>query len=317
MSAKPLVSRRQPPNGDAAETVIIGERHGIATPVVVGGPEFVVAAGPCSVEGRDMILDTARMVGGVGGRLLRGGAYKPRTSPYAFQGLGRPALEHLTEAREATGLAIVTEVLDVRHVPHVARVADMLQIGARNMQNVPLLTAAGETGLPVLIKRGFSATIQELLNAAEYVMVTGNRNVILCERGIRTFETATRNTLDISAIPVLKRETHLPIIVDPSHAAGDAGLVIPLARAALAVGADGVLVEVHPNPETALSDGEQSLAFDAFARMMDELERLAIPLGRRIGPTATVDRPVADAPAVKHGRGRRDLSGARVAERTA
>jgi 3-deoxy-7-phosphoheptulonate synthase len=317
MSAKPLVSRRQSPNGDSPETVIIGARHGIAAPVVVGGPEFVVAAGPCSVEGRDMILDTARTVGSAGARLLRGGAYKPRTSPYAFQGLGRPALEHLAEAREATGLAIVTEVLDVRHVPHVARVADVLQIGARNMQNVPLLTAAGETGLPVLVKRGFSATIQELLNAAEYVMVTGNRNVILCERGIRTFETATRNTLDISAIPVLKRETHVPVIIDPSHAAGDADLVIPLARAALAVGADGVLVEVHPDPATALSDGEQSLAYDAFAQMMQELERLAPPLGRRIGSTSVADRAMTDAPMVKHGRGRRDIPGTRVAERTA
>jgi 3-deoxy-7-phosphoheptulonate synthase len=317
MSAKPLVSRRQPANGDAPETVIIGERHGIVTPVVVGGPEFMVAAGPCSVEGREMILDTARAVGGEGARMLRGGAYKPRTSPYAFQGLGRPALDHLAEARQATGLAIVTEVLDVRHIPHVARVADVLQIGARNMQNVPLLTAVGETGLPVLIKRGFSATIQELLNAAEYVMVTGNRNVILCERGIRTFETATRNTLDISAIPVLKRETHLPVIVDPSHAAGDADLVIPLARAALAVGADGVLVEVHPNPDAALSDGEQSLAFEAFARLMEELGRLAGPLGRRIGSPAFTDRPLADASAVRAGRGRREIASARVAERTA
>jgi 3-deoxy-7-phosphoheptulonate synthase len=317
MSAKPLVSRREPPNGDTPETVIIGERHGIATPVVVGGPEFVVAAGPCSVEGRDMILETARTVGGAGARLLRGGAYKPRSSPYTFQGLGRPALDHLAEARETSGLAVVTEVLDVRLVPQVARVADVLQIGARNMQNVPLLTAAGETGLPVLIKRGFSATIQELLHAAEYVLVTGNRRVILCERGIRTFETATRNTLDISAIPVLKRETHLPVIVDPSHAAGDAGLVIPLARAALAVGADGLLVEVHPDPDTALSDGEQSLSFDAFARLMVELERLAVPLGRRIGATSFADRGVADTATVKSGRGRRDISSNRVAERTA
>jgi 3-deoxy-7-phosphoheptulonate synthase len=254
-------------------------RAGRAT---IGGDAVAVVAGPCSVEGREMLLETAELVRAAGATLLRGGAFKPRTSPYAFQGMGAPALELLREARERTGLAIVTEVMDTRQVELVADVADVLQIGARNMQNFSLLAEVGRSERPVLLKRGLAATVRELLMAAEYVMAHGNRDVILCERGIRTFESGTRNTLDISAIPVLKSETHLPVIVDPSHAAGRAALVAPLAFAAVAAGADGLIVEVHPDPECALSDGEQSLTPAAFAGLMEQLGAFASAAGRSL-----------------------------------
>jgi 3-deoxy-7-phosphoheptulonate synthase len=236
MTDTPLVARtcQLPPHPVVVETL-----HG--PPLQIGADSFVVAAGPCSVEGLGMLLETAHAVCSAGAKLLRGGAFKPRTSPYAFQGLGAEALEMLAEARRATGLCVVTEVLDIRHVDLIAGVADVLQIGARNMHNVPLLAAVAATAKPILLKRGSSATISELLSAAEYLAVHGNTRIVLCERGIRTFEPATRNTLDIAAVPVLKRETHLPVFVDPSHAAGDARYVRALARAALAAGADGLI----------------------------------------------------------------------------
>ncbi len=260
---------------------------GDAARATVGGAALTVIAGPCSVEGRDMLFATARSVREAGAVMLRGGAFKPRTSPYAFQGLGDEALRLLVEARAETGLPVVTEVMDTRQVEKVAAHVDMLQIGARNMQNFPLLSEVGRVDRPVLLKRGMSATVRELLMAAEYVMVQGNRQVILCERGIRTFETATRNTLDVAAIPVLKRETHLPVIVDPSHAAGHTELVAPLAFAAVAAGADGLMVEVHPCPEAALSDGDQSLTPQAFAALMGNLRPFARAVGRDVsGDTA-------------------------------
>jgi len=227
-----------------------------------------------------MLLDSARAVKAAGAAMLRGGAYKPRTSPYAFQGMGDDALELLSSARAATGLPVVTEVMDVRQIERVAMHADMIQVGARNMQNFTLLTELGQCGKPVLLKRGSSARIDELLLAAEYVMTHGNDAVVLCERGIRTFETATRNTLDVSAIPVLKRETHLPVIVDPSHAGGRAELVLPLALAAIAAGADGLIVEVHPDPATARSDAEQQLTFAQFAALMRRVAMIAVATGR-------------------------------------
>jgi 3-deoxy-7-phosphoheptulonate synthase len=236
-----------------------------------------------------MLLETAHAVRAAGATMLRGGAFKPRTSPYAFQGLGAEALRLLADVRAETGLPVVTEVMDTRQVDLVAEHADMLQVGARNMQNFALLAELGHVRRPILLKRGLSATIKELLMAAEYIMANGNHDIVLCERGIRTYETATRNTLDIAAIPVLKRETHLPVIVDPSHAGGDADLVAPLAFAAIAAGADGLIVEVHPDPENALSDGDQSLAPPAFATMMQQLEAFAAVTGRSIGlgsPTA-------------------------------
>jgi 3-deoxy-7-phosphoheptulonate synthase len=251
-----------------------------------GGKAISVIAGPCSVEGREMLLSVARDVRHAGASMLRGGAFKPRTSPYAFQGLGEQALRLLVEVRAATGLPVVTEVMDTRQVDLVAEHADMLQVGARNMQNFALLAELGRVRRPVLLKRGLSATVKELLMAAEYIMANGNHDVVLCERGIRTFETATRNTLDIAAIPVLKRESHLPVIVDPSHAGGDAALVAPLAFAAIAAGADGLIVEVHPDPERALSDGDQSLAPPAFASLMQSLEAFAAAAGRTIGAPA-------------------------------
>jgi 3-deoxy-7-phosphoheptulonate synthase len=256
---------------------------------VVGARELIVIGGPCSVEGRDMLQDTARAVQASGARGLRGGAFKPRSSPYAFQGMGRAALELLAEVRRDTGLPIVTEVLDPRQVELVADYADVLQVGARNMQNFALLTEIGLTRKPVLLKRGLSATITELLMSAEYVLAQGNTQVMLCERGIRTYETSTRNTLDIAAIPVLKRETHLPVLVDPSHAAGTASLVTPLAMAAIAAGADGLLVEVHPDPTCAQSDGEQSLTFDAFADLMRQARLVAGAVGRTLGAPAAVE----------------------------
>ena len=253
----------------------------------VGGTDLAVIAGPCSVENRGMLQETARAVRHAGAGLLRGGAFKPRSSPYAFQGLGLEALHMLSEVRAEFGLPIVTEVMDTRQVEVVAEHADVLQVGARNMQNFALLTELGHVQRPVLLKRGLSATLKELLMAAEYIMAQGNRSVILCERGIRTFESATRNTLDVAAIPVLKRETHLPVIVDPSHAGGRADLVAPLAFAAIAAGADGLIVEVHPAPEHALSDGDQSLTFDAFADLMARIEPFARAAGRTLQARAT------------------------------
>jgi 3-deoxy-7-phosphoheptulonate synthase len=237
----------------------------------LGNGEFAVIAGPCSVEGREMLLETGLAVKEAGAIALRGGAFKPRTSPYSFRGLGVEALELLAEARERTGLPVVTEVMDTRHVGLIGRYADVLQVGARNMQNFSLLSEVGESEKPVLLKRGMSATIEDFLNAAEYVLSCGNKRVILCERGIRTFERATRNTLDIGAIPVLKMETHLPVIVDPSHAAGRRDLVLPLALAAVAAGADGLMVEVHPDPDRARSDGDQSLSPAQFAALMADV----------------------------------------------
>ncbi|HEY3287360.1 MAG TPA: 3-deoxy-7-phosphoheptulonate synthase [Gemmatimonadaceae bacterium] len=259
------------PLGDAAGTAL-------------GGRRVVVAAGPCSVENAEMLVETAIGVRDRGAAMLRGGAFKPRTSPWAFQGLGVQGLALLAEARAATGLPVVTEVMDPRHVDLVAEHADMLQIGARNMQNYALLAEVGRVRRPVLLKRGLSGTITELLLAAEHIMARGNELVVLCERGIRTYETATRNTLDVAAIPVLKRETHLPVIVDPSHAAGRADLVAPLAFAAIAAGADGLIVEVHPRPGEAMSDGEQSLTLDAFGAMMQSLALFAEAAGRTLAP---------------------------------
>jgi len=250
--------------------------------VEVGGNELVVIAGPCSVEGDEMLRSTAKSVAAAGARGLRGGAFKPRTSPYAFNGMGTQGLEILARARAESGLPIVTEVMDTRHVEEVAGHADVLQVGARNMQNFALLTEVGRVHRPVLLKRGMSSTIRDLLLAAEYVMKQGNMQVILCERGIRTFETATRNTFDLAAIPVLKRETHLPVIADPSHAGGRRDLVAPLAFAAIAAGADGLMVEVHPTPDEALSDGDQSLDFQAFSEFMNRLRPFAAAAERTL-----------------------------------
>ena len=240
--------------------------------VEIGGGEFVVMAGPCSVESEKQIMETAQAVVAAGAKILRGGAFKPRTSPYDFQGLELEGLKLLAKAREATGLAIITEVMSDRDVDMVAEYADVMQVGARNMQNFALLKTLGKCGRAVLLKRGMSSTLNELLMSAEYITAHGNPNVVLCERGIRTFETATRNTCDISSIPVLNELTHLPVVLDPSHATGKRSLVPALSRAAVAIGADGLLVEVHPAPEKALSDGAQSLDFNQFRRMMDDLQ---------------------------------------------
>ena len=250
----------------------------------VGGRDVVVVAGPCSVEGGDMLRETAAAVRAAGAHGIRGGAFKPRSSPYSFQGMGQPGLELLVEVRETHGLPVVTEVMDTRQVELVAGYADMLQIGTRNMQNFNLLTEVGRVQRPVLLKRGMSATIKDLLMSAEYIMKQGNSQVILCERGIRTFETATRNTFDLAAIPVLKRETHLPVFADPSHAGGRRDLVAALAFAAIAAGADGLLVEVHPDPESAWSDGDQSLDFGEFEGMMGQLAPFAEAAGRTLAP---------------------------------
>jgi 3-deoxy-7-phosphoheptulonate synthase len=246
----------------------------------VGDQGICVIAGPCSVESEAMFLEIASMVRDAGAQFLRGGAYKPRSSPYSFQGLGEKGLEILAKARELTGLSVVTEVLSEVDVPLVYKYADVLQIGARNMQNFPLLKTVGRFAKPVLLKRGMSATIEEWLMSAEYVLSEGNPNVILCERGIRTFETYTRNTLDISAVPVVKQCSHLPVIIDPSHASGDVRYVASLARAGVAAGADGLMIEVHNNPEAALSDGKQSLKPDAFSVLMKEIRDIARALGR-------------------------------------
>ena len=250
--------------------------------VEVGGKRLAVIAGPCSVEGREMVLEMARAVKAAGARLLRGGAFKPRTSPYTFQGLGEEALRYLAEAREATGLPIVTELMDPRDAPLVLKYADLIEIGARNMQNFRLLKEVGSHRKPVLLKRGMSSSIKELLMSAEYILSEGNYNVILCERGIRTFEDFTRNTLDLSAVPALKSLTHLPVIVDPSHGTGKWDLVPPMALAAVAAGADGLMVEVHPKPEDALSDGPQALVPKRFERLMADLTALAPVVGRTL-----------------------------------
>ncbi len=277
----PLVSREHRP--ETTRVKIDG--------VAIGGEELVVMAGPCAVESRPQILAAAAAVAAAGASVLRGGAFKPRTSPYSFQGLGEQGLELLAEARSATGLSVVTEVVAPEDVSLVARYADILQIGARNMQNYRLLEAMGDQPRPVLLKRGLVATLDELLLAAEYIVSAGDPRVILCERGIRTFEKSTRNTLDISAVPVLRERTHLPVIVDPSHAAGRRELVPALARAAVAAGADGLLVEVHPDPDQAVSDGRQSLTPETFEGMMRELAAVASALGRRLGPAAARAEP--------------------------
>ncbi len=250
--------------------------------ITIGGEGIVVMAGPCAVESAEQINTIAAAVARAGARVLRGGAFKPRTSPYSFQGLGKEGLVLLREAADAHGMLVVTEAMDASQVGIVARYADIIQIGARNMQNFVLLREVGRAEKPVLLKRGFSATIKEFLMAAEYIMSEGNERVILCERGIRTFSDFTRFTLDLAAVPVLKRETHLPVIVDPSHATGRRDMVIPLARAAVAAGADGVMVEVHHRPEEALSDGPQALLPEQFERLMRELAPIARTIGRRL-----------------------------------
>jgi 3-deoxy-7-phosphoheptulonate synthase len=248
----------------------------------IGGNHIAVMAGPCAVENKTLLLEIAKEVKSAGANFLRGGAFKPRTSPYAFQGLEEEGLQYLAETRERVGLPVVTEVMDPRDIDLIVKYADVLQIGARNMQNFRLLKDVGLCRKPVLLKRGISATIKEWLMSAEYIMSGGNHQVILCERGIRTYETATRNTLDLSAIPVLKQMTHLPVIVDPSHAVGKWDLVAPMAKAAVAAGADGLIIEVHSNPEEALCDGEQSLKPKSFKQLMDELKPIAAAVGRTI-----------------------------------
>lgn len=250
--------------------------------VTVGGKAVVVVAGPCSVENREMLFEMATFVKKAGARILRAGAFKPRTSPYAFQGLGVEGLKYLADVRKEVGLPIITEVMDPRDVEMVGEVADVLQIGARNTQNFNLLRAVGRCSKPVLLKRGISGTIEELLMSAEYILSEGNPNVILCERGIRTFEKATRNTLDISAVPVLRAESHLPIVVDPSHGTGRWDLVSPMSLAAVAAGADGIMVEVHPNPEEALSDGAQALLPKTFEKLMASIRAVAAAVGRSV-----------------------------------
>ncbi len=272
-----LASREYRPTDSVV--MIGGEPIGGTSPIAL-------MAGPCSVEHQDQVTAAAVGVAAAGANLLRGGAFKPRTSPYSFQGLADEGLRMLAAARHASGLPVVTEVMAPDQVPLVARYADALQIGTRNMQNFNLLRAVGEAGRPVLLKRGMMSTVEELLLSAEYVLAAGNGNVVLCERGIRTFETATRNTLDINAVPLLKRLTHLPVIVDPSHATGRADLVAAVSRAAIAAGADGLLVEVHPHPEQAWSDGEQSLTPAAFADLVVQCGRVAEAVGRRL-PTTT------------------------------
>ncbi len=255
----------------------------------VGGDDIVIIAGPCAVESKSQILETAHAVREAGANALRGGVFKPRTSPYAFQGLGEEGLEYLAEAREQTGMPIVVEIMSQVQLDLMLKYVDVFQVGARNMQNFNLLRMLGETRKSVLLKRGLSATIEELLMSAEYILAGGNKQVILCERGIRTFETSTRNTTDINAIPVLKNLTHLPVILDPSHATGHFDYVAPIARAGIAAGADGIIVEVHPDPAHAASDGKQSLKPEKFAEMVKQVKAIAEVMGRRIAP---VNKPV-------------------------
>ena len=252
------------------------------TGVEVGGSEIIIIAGPCAVESREQLFETARSVKAGGASILRGGAFKPRSSPYNFQGLGEEGLKLLSIIRKETGLPVVTEVMDTRQVELVASYADMIQIGSRNMQNYPLLKEAGMCHKPVLLKRGMMATIEEFLLAAEYILNQGNEQIILCERGIRTFETSTRNTLDLSAVPMLKRLSHLPVIVDPSHGTGLRWMVPSMSKAAIAVGADGLIVEVHYKPEEAICDGYQSLSLDEFDLLMADLKKIAKAIGREI-----------------------------------
>ncbi len=252
--------------------------------VTIGGDEVVVMSGPCSVEGEEMMMDTAHMARKAGARILRGGAFKPRSSPYSFRGMGVEGLKLLAKAREETGLPVVTEVMTAEDVKVVAEYADILQVGARNMQNFILLDEVGKINKPVLLKRGFANTYEELLLSAEYVMAGGNQEVILCERGIRTFEDYTRNTLDLAAIPVLKRLSHLPIIADPSHGTGRWHLVEPMALAAVAAGTHGLIIEVHPNPDKALSDGPQSLTFENFQKLMDGVRSIATIVNKKVAP---------------------------------
>ena len=267
-----------------AESTVVRLPAGLS----VGGDEVLVMAGPCSVESERQILDAARAVREAGATVLRAGAFKPRSSPYSFQGLGLAGLDLLARAREETGLLIVTEVMDTEDMDAVAQVADIIQIGARNMQNYSLLKRAGRVGKPILLKRGLSATIQELLLSAEYILAAGNPNVILCERGVRGFDPATRNLFDLSAVAVVHGLSHLPIIADPSHGTGHRDMVIPMARAAVAAGADGLLVEVHPNPDRALSDGAQSLYPEQFERLMKEVRLIAEAIGRRVAEPAGI-----------------------------
>ncbi len=271
-SAATLVNRRT----NANDTVI--NVNGIE----IGGKEIVIIAGPCAVENREQLLETAKNVCSGGANILRGGAYKPRTSPYSFQGLGEEGLKYLSEARAVTGLPVVTEVMDTRLMELVCNYADIIQIGSRSMHNFPLLKEAGKCRKPVLFKRGLMATIDEYLLAAEYILSEGNQQVILCERGIRTFENSTRNTLDLSAVPVLKRQTHLPVIVDPSHGTGYSWMVPAMAKAAIAAGADGIMVEVHNKPIEARSDGPQSLYPDEFVQLVKDIGKVAQAIGRTI-----------------------------------
>lgn len=268
-----LVSREAHPK---ASTIRVGD-------VEIGGPEIVVMAGPCSVETESQLMTTAEAVAKAGAKVLRGGAFKPRTSPYEFQGLGEKGLKLLSKARKRTGLKVITELLSEQHVDLVAEHADILQIGARNAQNFQLLIAAAKTGLPVLLKRGLSMKIDEWLLAGEYVLANGNRNLLFCERGIRTFETYTRNTLDLGAIPIVKNESHLPVVIDPSQGGGRADLVAAFCKGAVAMGADSLLIEVHPNPKEAWSDGAQQLDLAGFAQLMNDLRPLATAVGRTIG----------------------------------
>ena len=259
--------------------------------VSAGGDEIVIIAGPCSVESREQLLETAFAVREAGAHALRGGAFKPRTSPYSFQGMGEKGLELLAEARELTGMPVVTEVMAPEQIPLMAQYADVLQVGARNMQNYALLHAVGESQQPVLLKRGMMATVEELLMAAEYILSHGNRRILLCERGIRTFETATRNTTDINAIPVLKSLTHLPVVIDPSHSTGHWEYVSAIARAGIAAGADGLIVEVHPHPEEALSDGGQSLKPEQFVELVAQIRAIAEAVGRSVAPITAHKKP--------------------------
>jgi len=257
--------------------------------VVIGGKEIVVMAGPCVVENKKQIFETAQQVKAAGAKILRGGAFKPRTSPYSFQGLEEDGLKLLAQAGEETGLVVVTEVMSVNQIELVGKYTDIFQVGARNMQNFVLLKELGNTKKPILLKRGMSATLEELLLSAEYILSQGNYQVILCERGIRTFENYTRNTLDLSAVPALKRLSHLPVIVDPSHATGKWRLVSPMAKAAIAVGADGLLIEVHPDPKNSLSDGAQTLKIDTFTQLMKELSPIVWAVGRELGTSSEYD----------------------------
>jgi len=269
-----LIARRKDEQQETT-TVRVGD-------VIIGGPQVVVIAGPCAIESYEQLLSTALEVQRLGATMLRGGAYKPRTSPYSFRGKGIGGLEMLSQIKALTGLPVVTEVMDARDIDRIGEVADMFQIGSRNMQNYTLLTEVGKTKHPVLLKRGLASTLEEWIYAAEYIMAEGNDQVVLCERGIRTFETYTRNTVDITAIPALKELTHLPVFLDPSHGTGKWSLVSPVALAGVAAGADGLMIEVHPQPELALSDGDQSLNFEHFAELMEKVRPVATAVGREL-----------------------------------